>query len=58
MMMAPGMNSGRFVIAVTAVGANVGVDVNEDGDIADVVVRPAAADNANTTVDEDLSGRL
>ena len=30
------MNSGRFVIVVTAVGANVGVDVNEDGEIADV----------------------
>ena len=27
----PGINSGQFVIAVTAVGANVAVDENGDG---------------------------
>ena len=34
-----GVNSGRFVIAVTAVGANMGVDEDEDGKIADTVDR-------------------
>ena len=32
-----GVNSGRFVIAVTAVGANMGLDLNKDGKIADPV---------------------
>ena len=37
-----GVNSGRFAIVVTAVGANVGVDANGDGTIADVVSRETA----------------
>ncbi len=37
-----GVNSGRFAIVVTAVGANVGVDANGDGTIVDVVSRETA----------------
>ena len=45
----PGINSGRFLIVVTAVGANVGVDANEDGKIADVVAVDADAEDDTTT---------
>ena len=40
-----GVNSGRFVITVTAVGANVGLDLNSDGDVADVVSRDGITDD-------------
>ena len=33
-----GINSGRFVIVVTAVGANMGVDANEMAAIAEDIV--------------------
>ena len=47
----PGINSGRFLVVVTAVGANVGVDANKDDKIADVVaVDAAAADDTTTAV--------
>ena len=41
----PGINSGRFLVVVTAVGAKVGVDHNKDDKIADVI----AADQMSTT---------
>lgn len=41
----PGINSGRFLVVVTAVGANLGVDHNEDGKIADVVGRTGITDD-------------
>ena len=49
----PGINSGHFVIAVTAVGANIAVDENADKDDKDVTaatVAATAAANAATTV--------
>ena len=34
----PGINSGHFVIAVTAVGANMALDENDDKDNKDVTL--------------------
>ena len=44
----PGVNSGRFLVVITAVGANMGVDHNEDGKIADAIVETSTV--ATTTV--------
>ena len=45
-----GINSGRFVIVVTAVGADMGVDVNEDGDIADAITEEPSTDAETVSV--------
>ena len=45
----PGINSGHFVIAVTAVGANIALDENADKDNKDVT---AAAENSTDASEE------
>jgi hypothetical protein len=44
-----GVNSGRFVIVVTAVGANVGVDHSGDGKIGDVILTAGQSSSATDT---------
>lgn len=45
----PGINSGRFLVVVTAVGANMGVDTNGNDIIADVVAADANAATGTAT---------
>ena len=60
----PGINSGRFVIVVTAVGANMAIDENGDGDVAYVTAdattnsSPASEENNARTVNVLFPGFL